>query len=878
MGGKHSVDQQAAHSDNGSSWCLVRNQMGRDLQVRCAAATLPEDGSMPDLSEALIPHGTERRVEVHPYSVHGLVVVLQLGIREGEGDKAIDVPNESTIFCRAFRGELLVKLLYPSEPESGIWQAPHELLNADNLLRTAQDAVHSAEQSLLQSQSLAQMLSEPAQNAPSESTVENLDPCQTALTIDNLNNTSANHGNPSEDVHGHSEDNLVPLECFCPISHDLFMDPVLASDGFTYERSCLEEWWRRQGPKSPMTGKLLSDATLRANLAARALCDEYRDKVSSNFTSIGVTRPESVVLQQLPMLVDMFNFHLQESEVHSVCESLVARGVDDIDVCVQQLLQRTDSRNQAAAVSLMPVCCAHTGVDEAAAQALLDLSVGVPEHWSANGEQLFGELLDLNFSPIRARKAIEQGLADDLEEAVTWIEKHQEDPDVDTPMEVLLQREIEDVVLLVMLVATIPRQHRMPCYKTLHQILARIFADPDSVRVRKLRIHNPKFRAKVGRFRPAVRLLREGCGFTKGDFWVTAHEREDCLECCVPVGSDSCASQRLTRVFSMLDDLVHSPENWFSLTNAEVNLSAADVNNDMSVVEDAEEAEVACDGFDDAAESWSSEGEDRVPVDNNRKRDFLADLHERRVRDPRSFLAAAQAAGKRPNPMRINVQHGQSGQIEGQQVPQQGAGASQPASSSSSNQQGSNYRRLDERYGGRRHFDLRDVEKMRVDDAIAGMRMYASEYDFQQRQSRTYSDLITRMYDPQYVGRKALDNTNIFRGQQNMPPMKWNQSLAEIAAEHAGQMARGEMPFSHQDFNKRVDRYPFPHMSAAENLAYNGGVSDVAGVAVDGWIKSPGHRRNLLGAFDQSGIGVAKSCTGEFYLTQLFARSTYALC
>jgi len=328
----------------------------------------------------------------------------------------------------------------------------------------------------------------------------------------------------------------------------------------------------------------------------------------------------------------------------------------------------------------------------------------------------------------------------------------------------------------------------------------------------------------------------------------------------------------------MLDDLVHSPENWFNLTDTEVNLSAAGVGNDGRLVKDAEEAEVAGDGSDDAAESWSSEGEDRVPVDSHIKRDFLADLHERRVRDPRSFLAAAQAAGKRANPMRINVQHGQPAQIDGQQVPQQDARTNQPASSSSSNQHSNNYRRLDERYGGRRHFDLRDIEQMRVDDAIKGMRMYASEYDQQQRQSQTYSDLISRMYDPQYIGRKALDNTNIFRAQQNMPPMKWNQALADIAAEHAGQMARGEMPFSHQDFNKRVDRYPFPHMSAAENLAYNAGVSDVAGVAVDGWIKSPGHRRNLLGAFDQCGLGVARSCTGEFYLTQLFARSTYALC
>lgn len=44
-------------------------------------------------------------------------------------------------------------------------------------------------------------------------------------------------------------------------------------------------------------------------------------------------------------------------------------------------------------------------------------------------------------------------------------------------------------------------------------------------------------------------------------------------------------------------------------------------------------------------------------------------------------------------------------------------------------------------------------------------------------------------------------------------------------------------------------------ISSLRNLAYNGGVSDTARVAVEGWIKSPGHRKNLEGAFDLCGIG-----------------------
>lgn len=80
------------------------------------------------------------------------------------------------------------------------------------------------------------------------------------------------------------------------------------------------------------------------------------------------------------------------------------------------------------------------------------------------------------------------------------------------------------------------------------------------------------------------------------------------------------------------------------------------------------------------------------------------------------------------------------------------------------------------------------------------------------------------------------------------PPRKWCQGIADIAAEHARQMARGpwtavpgvlsfftvtddatttllrpgEMPFSHDGFHDRVKRYPIPHLSAAEPLVQQG--------------------------------------------------------
>ena len=48
----------------------------------------------------------------------------------------------------------------------------------------------------------------------------------------------------------------IPIDFICPITRELIHDPVIASDGFTYERKSINEWFSRIGPnfRSPLTG------------------------------------------------------------------------------------------------------------------------------------------------------------------------------------------------------------------------------------------------------------------------------------------------------------------------------------------------------------------------------------------------------------------------------------------------------------------------------------------------------------------------------------------------------------------------------------------------------------------------------------------------
>ncbi|KAJ6231347.1 wd repeat [Anaeramoeba flamelloides] len=63
----------------------------------------------------------------------------------------------------------------------------------------------------------------------------------------------------------------VPEELIGPISYQLLEDPVTASDGFTYERKRIVQWFKKCGstPKSPMTNKVLTSTRVEDDLAMK---------------------------------------------------------------------------------------------------------------------------------------------------------------------------------------------------------------------------------------------------------------------------------------------------------------------------------------------------------------------------------------------------------------------------------------------------------------------------------------------------------------------------------------------------------------------------------------------------------------------------------
>ncbi|KAK9809032.1 hypothetical protein WJX72_008192 [[Myrmecia] bisecta] len=75
----------------------------------------------------------------------------------------------------------------------------------------------------------------------------------------------------AEPIKGPVDEETVNDLIHCPITMEIMRDPVLAADGYTYERSAIEKWLRTSNT-SPQTNMLLEDKHLRPNNSIRIMC------------------------------------------------------------------------------------------------------------------------------------------------------------------------------------------------------------------------------------------------------------------------------------------------------------------------------------------------------------------------------------------------------------------------------------------------------------------------------------------------------------------------------------------------------------------------------------------------------------------------------
>ncbi|WP_208420125.1 CAP domain-containing protein [Paraflavitalea devenefica] len=118
---------------------------------------------------------------------------------------------------------------------------------------------------------------------------------------------------------------------------------------------------------------------------------------------------------------------------------------------------------------------------------------------------------------------------------------------------------------------------------------------------------------------------------------------------------------------------------------------------------------------------------------------------------------------------------------------------------------------------------------------------------------------------------QILSLINQHRKQKGLPALEKNAVIGVEARRHTVSMASHKTPFGHNGFSYRskVITSKIPGITAtAENVAYG---SRTAKEVVDGWLDSPGHKKNIEGRFRLTGIGVARDEQSVLYFTQIFA-------
>jgi uncharacterized protein YkwD len=118
---------------------------------------------------------------------------------------------------------------------------------------------------------------------------------------------------------------------------------------------------------------------------------------------------------------------------------------------------------------------------------------------------------------------------------------------------------------------------------------------------------------------------------------------------------------------------------------------------------------------------------------------------------------------------------------------------------------------------------------------------------------------------------EILQYVNEDRKDHGLKPLQLNTLESSLALKHSQDMASGKVKFGHDGFNSRAKtiQKALGSTEIGENVA-SGPMT--AREVVDGWLNSPGHKKNIEGNFTLTGIGYARDKKGDVYFTQIFSR------
>lgn len=124
--------------------------------------------------------------------------------------------------------------------------------------------------------------------------------------------------------------------------------------------------------------------------------------------------------------------------------------------------------------------------------------------------------------------------------------------------------------------------------------------------------------------------------------------------------------------------------------------------------------------------------------------------------------------------------------------------------------------------------------------------------------------------DYTHLQQEILTYVNEHRTSKGLTPLVMNDTIVPAAIAHSKYLAFKTISLNHDNFEERM--YALIKQlkrvtGAAENVA-DGKMS--AKEVVSAWLNSPGHRDNIEGNYNITGIGIVRNRQGVLYYTQIF--------
>ncbi len=136
--------------------------------------------------------------------------------------------------------------------------------------------------------------------------------------------------------------------------------------------------------------------------------------------------------------------------------------------------------------------------------------------------------------------------------------------------------------------------------------------------------------------------------------------------------------------------------------------------------------------------------------------------------------------------------------------------------------------------------------------------------------------------DLRNLERQIYQKVNEVRSKHRAPHLSWNEALASEARRHANNMSTRHF-FAHidpkrGDIDQRLNLSGIEWNRCAENIYKERGLKNPVEEAVQSWLSSPEHRRNMLDlGLAETGIGAVMQRDGTIYIVQVFIKNDFVI-